>query len=360
MNNLIKNIATLLKIFLGAFFVFSALSKFVDIDRLNVYIYSFGMLPFNLSVVASWMLISLELVLGVLLLTNRWHRITCLGNVLLLAAFSLFLCYAQLSGRTDNCHCLGEMLPFSPVQSLLKNAVLLVLVLFVWKYADSERHIHVAIPIAAMLLCAGVIFFAGRYGWLAMTYLDFQYCLTLAGVTLVPAVLFSTRFWNRWWSIVVLAGAPVVAIFILSVAANWIHSETEAMVDQPRFSQAVSPDGPLAAAAIPEGRKIVCIYSRTCSYCRMASQKVSMIQQRNGLDASSFVTIFPGDDTVGISAFYEAGVNRYAEFLLPDTTTFYITRAQVPLVMLVDEGRVVEAFSHSDISESAIVDFLKQ
>lgn len=360
MNNIMLKTATLLKVLLGAFFIFSAVSKFVDIDRLNVYIYSFGLLPFNLAVVGSWLLIVAESVLGMMLLTNRWHRLSCVGNILLLMAFSLFLGYAQLSGRTDSCHCLGEMLPFNPVESLLKNAVLLLVLLFVWKYASPSVRIRWWVPAVVVVVIAGVVYLAGRMGWLTMTFYDLQYSLTLLLCILLPSVLLTTRFFDRWWSVVVMGATPLVAVFILSVAANWIHSEADEMVDQSRFSNAISSEGPLAEARIGEGRKLVSIYSRTCSYCRMASQKVSMIQQRNDLDSTRFVTIFPGTDTVGIAAFYEKDARRYAEYLLPDTTCLYITRAQVPLVMLVEEGRVVAAYSHSDLSESDIVGFMRK
>lgn len=360
MNSLLTKTATLLKVLLGAFFVFSAVAKFIDIDRLNIYVYSFGILSFNLSVLASWLLITTEFVLGAALLTNRWHRLACVGNVVLLMLFSMFLCYAILSGRTDSCHCLGEMFPFDPVQSLLKNAALLLVLLFVWKYASPSARIRFWVPVVVMLAMAGLVYLSGRMGWLTMTFFDLQYSLTLLACVLVPAVLLTTKWFSRWWSVALLVLSPLVAIFVLSVAANWIHSDTDEMLDQEMLSKVISSEGSLADCQIDEGRKVVCIFSRTCSYCQMASQKVSMIQQRNNLDASLFVTIFPGEDTIGIADFYAPDAVRYDEHLLSADTCLYITRGQVPLVMLVNEGRVEAAFTHSDVSEAAIVDFLQQ
>ena len=115
MSKILNISALALKYFLGAMFIFSALSKFIEIDLLNIYIFSFNIFSLNLSIILGWLLISFELVLGVALLSNRHHRWVCVGNLLLLIAFTLFLIIAQLLGRTDNCHCMGDLLPFSPV-----------------------------------------------------------------------------------------------------------------------------------------------------------------------------------------------------------------------------------------------------
>ena len=47
----------------------------------------------------------------------------------MLLLFSLFLCFAILIGRTDSCQCFGKWIDIPPAPSLLKNAVLIVIVL---------------------------------------------------------------------------------------------------------------------------------------------------------------------------------------------------------------------------------------
>lgn len=359
-NKLPRYTATLLKLFLGAFFVFSALAKFVSIDLLNIYIYSFGIFSLNLSIVAAWLLISLELLLGVALMANKYHKWVCMANLMLLVAFTLFLGYAQLVGRTDNCHCLGELLPFSPVESMLKNAVLIVLLLVVWKYADPQMRIRWWVPLSIMALLIGLMYLSGRRGWVHMTLIDFQYCATLVACMAVVGVVFTTKLGNKLWLQGLLALVPVVAIFVLSVAAGWLHKSNTNMVNEAKLTEAITDDAQLGCAGLGKGRKVLCLFSRTCGYCRIASQKITMIQHRNDLPAEAIVTAFPGEDTVGIAAFYQNGAQRYQEYLIDPTSSVMITYGQFPTVVLLEDGKVQAAYGHGDISESRIVNFLKK
>lgn len=357
-DNLISRVAGLLKYLLGALFVFSALSKFVDIDLLNVYIFSFHILSLNASVVAGWMLISAELILGVALLSNRSHSLVCLLNMLLLLGFTGFLVFAQISGRTDSCHCFGELLPFNPVQSMLKNAVLIVLLLFVWKYARHERPTPWWCALIAVVLVFGIIMVSGFLGWRSMTFIDLQYTGTLAACTAVMAVAASLKWAEKVWVKVLICLTPVVAIFILAVAVNWIHHPDDNMVDREAFGSALEEGGALYDAGLSEGSYVVSFYSKTCSYCKMASAKLSAIQERNGLPHDRFLTIFPGTDTVGLGAFYSNGAARYSERLISKDDYVRITYGMFPLVLLVRDGEVVDAYSHGDLSERSIVEFL--
>ena len=127
-----------LKVLLGLVFIVSAVLKVFDMDRFEIYVYSYHFFNLNFSFFVARAAIILELVLGIGLLSQTMHKLYWWGSVAMLGGYSLLLIYALTLGRTDSCHCFGDFLQLDPKQSLVKNGVLLVLFLLVYKM-DSWR-----------------------------------------------------------------------------------------------------------------------------------------------------------------------------------------------------------------------------
>lgn len=359
MNKSLHISADILKMLLGIFFVVSALAKFVAIDNFNIYVFSFGVFSYNFAVIIGWLAVSTELLLGVALITNRHHRWVCLANVLLLLGFTLFLVYAHLLGRTDSCHCMGDLLPFDPVRSILKNAVLLLLLLFVWKFANADRKPRWWLSLILTFIPLVMIVAAGWLGLCHMTFFDLQYVCTLMLCMMVVAVLLSLPCFKHWWLQAIMAVVPYVAMFILSTAANWISIEGDIPYNKGLFEETISSGS--VGHEVATGRKVVGMYSKTCPYCRMASEKLSMIQQRNNLDYDKFVTIFPGDTAEGLAFFYrDSYAIRFNTDLIAVDTFMQITYGQFPLVLLVEDGKPLKVYNQNTLSEHQIVDFINQ
>lgn len=354
-------LASVLKILLGAFFIVSALSKFVSIENFNIYIFSFGFLPFRLSVIVGWLAISTELLLGVALLSNRRHRIVCLLNVLMLIAFTLFLIYAWFVGRNDSCHCMGDLLPFDPMHSVLKNAVLLLLLLFVWKYASREFRPRWWLVLPVVVLAQGVIVLSGFMGWIRMNFFDLQYSTTLAVLMAAVAVIATFRFSRRIWVELLLCLVPYVAVFVLCTAACLAPVSGTIPVNSELLDKTIGPDGALADNGLTDGHKVLSFYSKGCQYCRRTSETISMIQQRHNLPADAFVTVFAGDTIHGLDAFYDTPYAvRFNPMAIPSDDFLRITYGAAPLVVLLDNGKIVETYGSGYISESKIVEFVSE
>lgn len=123
----------------------------------------------------SIVMITLEIIAGVALILG-WRRNAVLRLLLLLILFFTFLTtYAYWSGKFKNCGCFGDCLPISPLASLLKDIVLLVLIAGLW---FGRRHIKPLIApapagIAVVLSTILVLFIQ----WYALNYLPFADCL---------------------------------------------------------------------------------------------------------------------------------------------------------------------------------------
>ena len=115
---------------LGIFFIVSAIAKLCDMDRFEIYIFSYNILPLNVSFLTARVVTVCELLVGIGLVANVFKRLVDTCAMLMLVGFTLFLGYAILIGREDSCHCMGALLDIDPTHSILKNALLVVLLLF--------------------------------------------------------------------------------------------------------------------------------------------------------------------------------------------------------------------------------------
>ena len=153
-----RRFVLILKSLLGLLFVASAMLKIVDMDKFEIYIYSFHLFSLNFSFLVARAAIILELLLGVGLIFNSFHKLMWWGSVLMLISYSGLLVYAMVLGRTDNCHCFGDYLQFNPWQSLIKNTVLLALFALIYK-AKGMRFKHDVLALIGVVLACSVIVF---------------------------------------------------------------------------------------------------------------------------------------------------------------------------------------------------------
>ena len=360
-NRYLVTSATVLKIILGFFFIVSSLAKFVSVDNFNIYVFSFGFLSFRLSVIVGWLAISTELLLGVALLSNRHHRLVCLLNVLMLIGFTLFLLYAWFIGRNDSCHCMGDLLPFDPIHSILKNAVLILSLLFVWKYSSRDFTPRWWLVLPMVVLAQGLIVLAGFRGWIRMNFFDLQYSTTLSLLMAVVAVVGSFSFSRRRWVELLMFLVPYIAVFVLCTAACLAPVRGSVPVNGELLSKTIGSEGVLADSGLAKGHKVLSFYSKSCQYCRRTSETLSMIQSRHNLSAEAFVTIFPGDTVHGLDAFYNSPYAvRFSPYAISNDDFVKITYGSAPLVVLLDNGIVVETYGSGYISESKIVEFVRE
>ena len=114
----VKRIAPyILQVVLGLVFIFSAIMKVIGMDRFEIYIYSYHFFSLNFSFLVARAAIIAELVLGIGLVSNCFQKLMWWGSVAMLGGYTLLLIYAFFIGRTDSCHCFGDILQFNPCKA---------------------------------------------------------------------------------------------------------------------------------------------------------------------------------------------------------------------------------------------------
>ena len=290
---------------MGLVFIVSAVLKVVDMDRFEIYVYSYHFFSLNFSFLAARATIILELVLGIGLISNSLHKLYWWGSMAMLLSYTILLIYALAIGRSDSCHCFGDYLQLNPKQSLLKNGFLMLLFLLIYRMKERET------PFRWLLLCL--------------------------------AIMVST-----------------IGVFVVSPPDNYTQNyNSDQNLQVELFDEALN-EAPLDALNLREGKKVICFFSTSCEYCQMAAQKLSLMQQFYGFPPENIFFVFMGTEK-GVAEFYEKSESVAYSYLLYDDVVklLKINNGNFPTIVFMDNGEVVHEYGFRNMREEEIKAFLK-
>ena len=292
-----------LKVLLGLVFIVSAFLKLLDMDQFEIYVYSYHFFSLNFSFVVARLAIILELVLGIMLVSNCLHKLIWWGSMAMLGGYTLLLIYALTLGRTDSCHCFGDFLPLDPKLSLVKNGVLILLFLLIYKME----------------------------GW-------------------------KTPF--RWLIHGLAVMASSIGVFVASPPDNLTsYSDPEQNLQKELFKEMLD-DAPLDALNLRVGKQVICFFSTSCEVCQMAAHKLSLMQQFHGFPADRITYVFMGTEE-GIAEFYvQSQSARYRDVLYADVARLLkAVNGNLPVIVLLEDGQVVHEYNYRNMNEAEIKAF---
>ena len=303
MNKVFGIVPIVMKVLLGLVFIASAILKVVGMDQFEIYIYSYHFFSLNTSFLVARAAIIVELVLGIGLVSNTLHKFYWWGSMLMLLGYSLLLIYALHLGRTDNCHCFGDVLQFDPKQSLVKNGVLALLFLPLYWMGEWET----------------------RYRWLIFG----------------AAVVVST-----------------VAVFLIAPPDNYTPSYTAEHNLQVELFDEILDDAPLDSLNLREGKQVVCFFSTGCEFCQMAAHKLSLMQQYYGFPSDRIIYVFMGTEE-GIDKFYEKSESvRYSNVLYTDVVRLIkVINGTFPTIVFMENGEPIHEYGFRSMKEEEIKAF---
>lgn len=294
----------MLQTLIGVVFVVSAVLKIMGMDRFEIYIYSYHFFNLNFSFLVARATIILELILGIGLVANCFHRLMWWGSMSMMIGYTLLLIYALILGRTDSCHCFGDFLQLDPWQSLFKNIVLIALLVLVYRMRGCS--------------------FKGQ--WLA-----------LIGSVIVVSI----------------------AVFLISPPDNFLPDYNDTHVLQTEyFNQAIS-ESSFDNVNLTYGKQIICFFSTSCKYCQMAAQKLSLMQEFYGFPSENITYVFLGTEE-GVTKFYEkSGSASYRYVLYQDAVNLLkITNGNFPIMAFMENGKVVREYGFRNMNEAEIKAFM--
>ena len=293
-----------LKVLLGLVFIVSAILKVVDMDRFEIYVYSYHFFSLNASFIVARLAIILELVLGIGLISHCLHKLMWWGSMAMLVGYSLLLIYALRLGRTDSCHCFGDFLQLDPKQSLIKNGMLMALFFPIFRMESWK-----------------------------------------------------TPF--RWLILIIAIMASTIGVFVASPPDNLANSDPAHNLQVELFDEMLD-EAPLDSLHLDEGKQIVCFFSTGCEYCQTAARKLSLMQQFHGFPRERITYLFMGGEAE-VARFYELSESdRYREVIYPDARMLKVVKGNLPTIVFMENGEVVKECGLRDMQEDEIKAFFGQ
>lgn len=293
MGNTVKYI---LRVVIGAIFLLSATAKLIDIDSFEMYIFGFEFLSLPTAYLAARLIIAMEYSLGLLLILNMHSKAIQYITFIILIIFTLFLAVLATFGNKENCNCFGEIVEMTPVQSIVKNILLLIIV----------------------ILSSGVKSFDIR--------------------------------WKPLWYTIVTAGS-IAAVLIASPPDNWRYESYSRFttLNEEAFSEALQEG--LLPDYIMEGEHIVCFYSMKCQFCKHSAQKIGTMRRMGSFSNAPITAIIgTGADPVDPAPFFrEARLECTDWHFIPGERFLRITNGEMPLILILKDGEVTAKYCYRDI-----------
>lgn len=301
-----KNLKIFLRLLIGFVFIGSAILKLLSIDQFELYIYSFGIFNFFLTSVLSRILILFEFLLGVFLICKCFYSKTWWLTMITMIGFTLFLAYTILFRQDTNCHCFGSFIEINPVESIIKNGILIALLLLVRNQHESVfRH-------------------------------------------------------KKWFigSVIVCGFMATFVLFPPDTFYNKIY-KPKTKVDIESFHNIIS-DPAKVSLSTKKGTYIIAFYVSGCKFCKMSMQKVDPIFQRNKISSEKFVAIVLGGPKEIDIFKKETQSHGYQMYNHNDPVQFLnAVFGSFPTLIYMNNDSIIKVVNYRGINEDEMVHFLK-
>lgn len=308
--NILKEI---LRYGIGGMFIIAAILKLISIDDFEIYVYSFDILNFLLTTLFSRLLIAGELVIGLLLIFKMYYRFTWRATLSVQVLFTLFLVYVLLFRNDDNCHCFGELVELSPLESIVKNIVVIGALFLIRSQRRKDAETQSKL-------------------------IDFRKVL-LAAAVIIPFVVIPM---DSVYKMIYSSEKEISTVDLFESLDKLVAMD---FVDNDIVFDSVS-------AFETKGDKIVAVVSSGCKYCRLGVKKLSLIMKNNGISPDN-VNIFIWGSREGILNFREETMTEGCSYwhIMPHEA-IDITLGRFPTFIILKEKEIVNISDFRDIDES--------
>lgn len=303
--------AVLLSAIVGLIFLFSAYSKLFPIETFEYTLVGSGFINWEISVIVARLIICIEFVLGVLFLFSLTNKNTLYFTSALLVLFSLHLFYQLIiKGNQIDCGCFGSLLSMTPIQAIIKNMLLLLIIYGITKFKFSIN-LKIKYKSIYLFILSMIIVFI-------INPVDFNY---------------SKSYLDKPFSHYKLALEPLYTY----------HNNDE--FEQPKLD-------------LRKGKFIVAFLNPSCEHCKLAAQKLSVIHTEN---PNIPIYIFVRGDDKEINAFTaKYYIDKLPYSKLNGQLFFALAGAQLPSIYYLNNSIVEKHVDHSTLEQSHIETWLQK
>ncbi|HYV94441.1 MAG TPA: MauE/DoxX family redox-associated membrane protein [Chitinophagales bacterium] len=295
-----------IRILLGGTFLLSACLKLFPIEPFELNFIDLGIANWITAPFIARLLIGTEFFLGVLLLFGlALKKFTLPATFILVALFSTYILFQLFtSGNKGDCGCFGTYLQMTPLQSLIKNVILVSLAVLLYLISEVKR---------IRFQNALIIFFAVA-------------ALSLP-LLLNPIDLMAGK-----------VRQPEEINFPLPITLITGESTKNDTID------------------LMKGKHIISFISLTCPHCKVAAFKMHVMKKRH--PEIPFYFILNGKENK-LQDFYDATKADNIDYMFLFGKNFYtLTGGNLPTIYWVDNGMVVKKSMYISLEEKEILQWL--
>ncbi len=292
---------------IGVVFIASALMKYLSIDAVDMFVFEHKLFSWDFTQVITRLLIGIEAGLGLALVVGLCQKYLRWLSIGFLTGFTLYVLLKPVLFEVseDNCHCFGTVILLSDGETIIKNIILLALSYFTFWQEGIKRK------------------------------------------------------WGKWICIALFV-ASTATIFTIKAPDFVIYAlyDKSASLDMEKFEKLLD-DSRVKELNVRDGKKILCLYSTGCRHCKRSAMKLDIIRQRHNLNKQDFAVVFWGKEA-NIEKFYsETNTEKLPTTFVSPQLFLPATKGRQPIIVLLDNGKVVDLFKSITIDEDKIVSFLK-
>ncbi|MDO5759929.1 MAG: hypothetical protein Q4Q06_02760 [Bacteroidota bacterium] len=308
------------RLVVGLVFMISAITKWISLDAFDQFIYEHQLFSWVTTTVLTRLLLATEITLGWLLIWGVKPKLIKGLTIAFLVFFTLYILVKPylFQVEEDNCHCFGEVFVMSDSQTLIKNIILLILTAFslvwdkgVYSFKDSK-----------------VVFWL-KNNQTYLTIVSFVAALIVGFALTMPDTL-RYKLYGR-----------------------------AAKIDEKKFEYLISNEA-LADLHIKEGKKIVCMYSPLCKFCKRTAKRFDVMRKKYNIKDDNFALIFWGGDEA-VERFFEKNEIKPLPYKnVPSSVFLQATKGRQPVVILMNNGRIEKLLKYPNIIDKDIIEFLNK
>lgn len=303
---------------MGVIFIFSGYTKagvgFPYSSPIEPFEYTFvdlGFINWQIAPFIARLMIGAEFLIGILLILNlNLRKTTYKLGIGILVVFCIYLILIiTISGNKGNCGCFGSVITMTPLQALIKNAIMLVLFVILYKY---------------------------HKGWELNKKFSFLVPVIYALTLMTPFVL-----------------NPIELDY------------SEAYLNKPEDNYKIELDSLYKSAtlAIPpktlsQGKHIIAFMSMTCPHCRIAAKKIRIIHERD--PQISFYLVLNGLDEKLKPFFDDTHTESIPHCILNGRNFVYLAGLNMPRILLINNSIVEHDVDYIDLDQKEIEKWLKE
>ena len=304
-----KIIFTILTTLLGAVFIFSGLTKLYPVELFELTFIDMGVANWYTAPVIARLMVGMEFLIGILLIFNLGlKKFTLPATFGVLLIFTLYLTGLWIvQGNQGNCKCFGNIIAMTPVESIVKNLLMLALTAAIYKWHPGFRF--------------------GRQK-------------ILSWIAVLPALVMPFVLNPPDW-LVSYQSQPETIGYRLNLDTLYTSHDL------------VPPPNDLR-----KGKHIIACMSLTCPHCRIAAYKIHVINKKD--PEIPFFFILNGKKSDLKAFFDETGTENLPYLMLLGQRFIDIAGYNMPTIMMVNETLVEGKLNYIDMDYYKIKDWLSK